>query len=128
MGVVHGGLAATLPTCVGCADQLDGATRKMFTTLELKITRTRPLTEEVGDVRCEARAFIWQPTATAEGRIVDDGKLRARHDDMHRRCGQEETKTQFTATNDVASSSLATLPDAPRRVHREANRSRCAPR
>jgi len=52
---------------------------KIFTTLELKINYTRPLTQEVGDVRCEAHVVhLGSRTATAEGRIVDaNGKLYA---------------------------------------------------
>jgi uncharacterized protein (TIGR00369 family) len=80
MGVVHGGLAATLlDSALGCAINSMAPPGKIFTTLELKINYTRPLTEEVGDVRCEARVIhLGSRTATAEGRIVDaDGKLYA---------------------------------------------------
>jgi uncharacterized protein (TIGR00369 family) len=80
MGVVHGGLAATLlDSALGCAINSMAPPGKIFTTLELKINYTRPLTEEVGDIRCEARVIhLGSRTATAEGRIVDaDGKLYA---------------------------------------------------
>jgi uncharacterized protein (TIGR00369 family) len=80
MGVVHGGLAATLlDSALGCAINSMAPPGKIYTTLELKINYTRPLTEEVGDVRCEARVIhLGSRTATAEGRIVDaDGKLYA---------------------------------------------------
>jgi uncharacterized protein (TIGR00369 family) len=80
MGVVHGGFAATLlDSALGCAINSMAPPGKIYTTLELKINYTRPLTEEVGDVRCEARVIhLGSRTATAEGRIVDaDGKLYA---------------------------------------------------
>jgi uncharacterized protein (TIGR00369 family) len=52
---------------------------KRFTTLELKINFTRPLTHQVGRVRCEARVIhVGSRVATAEGRVVDrHGKLYA---------------------------------------------------
>ena len=80
MGIVHGGFAATLlDSALGCAINSMAPPGKIYTTLELKINYTRPLTEEVGDVRCEARVIhLGSRTATAEGRIVDaDGKLYA---------------------------------------------------
>ena len=80
MGVVHGGFAATLlDSALGCAINSMAPPGKIFTTLELKINYTRPLTEEVGPVRCEARVIhLGSRTATAEGRITGpDGKLYA---------------------------------------------------
>jgi uncharacterized protein (TIGR00369 family) len=80
MGVVHGGFAATLlDSALGCAINSMAPPGKIYTTLELKINYTRPLTEEVGDIRCEAHVIhLGSRTATAEGRIVDgDGKLYA---------------------------------------------------
>ena len=80
MGVVHGGLAATLlDSALGCAINSMAPPGKIFTTIELKINYTRPLTEEVGPIRCEACVIhLGSRTATAEGRIVDGrGKLYA---------------------------------------------------
>jgi uncharacterized protein (TIGR00369 family) len=80
MGVVHGGLAATLlDSALGCAINTKAPPGKTFTTLELKINFTRPLTEEVGPVRCEARVIhVGSRVATAEARVVDRrGKLYA---------------------------------------------------
>lgn len=80
LGVVHGGLAATLlDSALGCAINTMAPPGKVFTTLELKINYTRPLTREVGPVRCEARVIhIGSRVATAEGRVVDArGKLYA---------------------------------------------------
>jgi uncharacterized protein (TIGR00369 family) len=52
---------------------------RSFTTLELKINYTRPLTKDVGEVRCEARVIhVGNRTATSEARIVAaNGKLYA---------------------------------------------------
>jgi uncharacterized protein (TIGR00369 family) len=52
---------------------------KVFTTLELKINYTRPVTTDAGPLRCEARAIhVGARTGTAEGRVVDArGKLYA---------------------------------------------------
>jgi uncharacterized protein (TIGR00369 family) len=80
MGVVHGGLAATLlDSALGCAINTKAPAGKTFTTLELKINFTRPLTEDVGQLRCEARVIhVGSRVATAEGRVVDRrGKLYA---------------------------------------------------
>jgi uncharacterized protein (TIGR00369 family) len=80
MGVVHGGFAATLlDSALGCSINSMAPPGKIFTTLELKINYTRPLTQEVGAVRCEAHVVhLGSRTATAEGRIVDaNGKLYA---------------------------------------------------
>jgi len=80
MGVAHGGFAATmLDSALGCAINTMAPPGKVFTTLELKINYTRPLTEDVGPVRCEARVLhVGSRTATAEGRLIDrHGKLYA---------------------------------------------------
>jgi uncharacterized protein (TIGR00369 family) len=79
-GVAHGGFAATLlDTALGCAINSTMPVGKRFTTLELKINLTRPLTENAGLLRCEARVVhVGGRTATSEGRIVDSrGKLYA---------------------------------------------------
>jgi uncharacterized protein (TIGR00369 family) len=79
-GVAHGGFAATLlDTALGCAINSTMPVGKRFTTLELKVNLTRPLTKEVGLLRCEALVVhVGGRTATSEGRIVDSrGKLYA---------------------------------------------------
>ena len=79
-GVAHGGFAATvLDTGLGCAINSTMPAGRRFTTLELKINLTRPLTREVGPLRCEAHVVhVGGRTATSEGRIVDQkGKLYA---------------------------------------------------
>lgn len=79
-GVAHGGFAATLlDTALGCAINSTMPVGRRFTTLELKVNLTRPLTHQVGEVRCEAWVVhVGGRTATSEGRIVDrNGKLYA---------------------------------------------------
>ena len=80
MGVAHGGYAATLlDSALGCCINTLMPPGKRFTTLELKVNLTRPLTKEVGELRCEAKVVhVGSRTATSEGRIVDArGKLYA---------------------------------------------------
>ena len=79
-GVAHGGFAATvLDTALGCAVNSAMPAGRRFTTLELKVNLTRPLTHEVGEIFCEAKVVhLGGRTATSEGRIVDrHGKLYA---------------------------------------------------
>jgi len=80
IGVVHGGLAATLlDSAMGCAVHSMLPAGAGYTTLELKVNFVRAMTAETGLVRCEAKLIhLGGRTATAEGRIVDaDGKLYA---------------------------------------------------
>lgn len=80
IGVVHGGLAATLlDSAMGCAVHSMLAAGVGYTTLEIKVNFIRPLTAATGPVRCEATVVhMGSRTATAEGRIVDgSGKLYA---------------------------------------------------
>jgi uncharacterized protein (TIGR00369 family) len=80
IGVVHGGLAATLlDSAMGCAVHTTLPAGAGYTTLELKVNFIRPMTAETGAVRCEAEAVhVGGRTAVAEGRIVDAaGKLYA---------------------------------------------------
>ena len=79
-GVAHGGFAATLlDTALGCAINSAMPAGRRFTTLELKVNLTRPITSEIGELRCEAHVVhVGGRTATSEGRIVDaNGKLYA---------------------------------------------------
>jgi uncharacterized protein (TIGR00369 family) len=80
IGVVHGGLAATLlDSAMGCAVHSVLPAGTGYTTLEIKVNFIRPLTAGTGRVRCEARLIHrGGRTATAEGRVVDGaGKLYA---------------------------------------------------
>src|SRR5688500_16281594 len=80
IGVVHGGLAATLlDSAMGCAVHSTLPAGAGYTTLEIKVNYVRALTAETGEVRCEARVIhVGGRTATAEGKILDAaGKLYA---------------------------------------------------
>lgn len=80
IGVVHGGLAATLlDSAMGCAVHSTLPAGASYTTLEIKVNYVRPMTAETGEVRCEARVIhVGGRTATAEGRVIDaSGKLYA---------------------------------------------------
>jgi uncharacterized protein (TIGR00369 family) len=80
MGVAHGGFAATLlDTALGCAINTAMPAGRRFTTLELSVNLTRPLTREAGTLRCEAKiVHVGGRVATSEGRITDhNGKLYA---------------------------------------------------
>jgi uncharacterized protein (TIGR00369 family) len=81
MGVAHGGWAATMiDSALGCAINSTQPAGRVFTTIELKINYTRPLTREVGEVRCIGTAIhIGTRTATAEARIVDANGLLYAH-------------------------------------------------
>ena len=80
LGVAHGGWTATLlDSALACAINTAQPPGRIFTTLELKINYTRPITEAVGEVRCEATVLhVGSRTATAEARVLDDaGRLYA---------------------------------------------------
>lgn len=80
IGVVHGGVAATLlDSAMGCAVHSTLPAGASYTTLEIKVNYLRPLSAETGEVRCEANIIhVGGRTAVAEGRIVDaKGKLYA---------------------------------------------------
>jgi uncharacterized protein (TIGR00369 family) len=79
IGVVHGGVAATLlDSAMGCAVQTTLPTGMAYTTLEVNVNFARPMTRDTGRVLCEAQVVHRGRTvATAEGRIFaeDTGKL-----------------------------------------------------
>lgn len=80
IGVVHGGLAATLlDSAMGCAIHSTLPAGTGYTTLEIKVNFVRPMSAETGRVRCEAKVVhVGSRTATAEGRVIDEaGKLYA---------------------------------------------------
>jgi uncharacterized protein (TIGR00369 family) len=80
IGVVHGGLAATLlDSAMGCAIHSMLAAGVRYTTLEIKVNFVRALTAETGPVRCEAKVIhMGRATGTAEGQLHDrNGKLYA---------------------------------------------------
>ena len=87
IGVVHGGLAATLfDSALGCAIHSTLPEGTGYTTLELKVNYLRPLTVDTGRVRCEAdvdprrrpRRHRRGPPARRAG-----PPLRPRHHDVH---------------------------------------------
>jgi uncharacterized protein (TIGR00369 family) len=81
LGAVHGGLAATLlDSAMGCAVHSTLPEGKAYTTLELKVNYTRPITSETGRILCEGTVVHrGGRVATAEGRVVAErtGKLLA---------------------------------------------------
>lgn len=80
IGVVHGGLAATLlDSAMGCAVHSVLPAGVGYTTLEIKVNYIRAMTADTGLVRCEGKLIhLGGRTATAEGRVLDeDGKLYA---------------------------------------------------
>jgi uncharacterized protein (TIGR00369 family) len=80
IGVVHGGMAATLlDSAMGCAVHSTLPAGAGYTTLEIKVNFVRPITADTGRVRAEAKLIhLGGRTATAEGRVIDEaGKLYA---------------------------------------------------
>ena len=80
IGVVHGGLAATLlDSAMGCAIHSALPAGAGYTTLEIKVNYIRAMTANMGTVRCEGKLIhLGSRTATAEGRVLDEaGKLYA---------------------------------------------------
>jgi uncharacterized protein (TIGR00369 family) len=70
-GVAHGGFAATLlDTALGCAINSTTAAGRRFTTLELKVNLTRPLTTAANPLRCEGKVIhVGGRTAISEAWI-----------------------------------------------------------
>jgi uncharacterized protein (TIGR00369 family) len=80
IGVVHGGLAATLlDSAMGVAVHATLGPGDAYTTLEIKVNFVRPMTRDTGTVRATASVVhAGRRTATAEGRLEDaDGRLLA---------------------------------------------------
>lgn len=80
IGLVHGGLAATLlDSAMGCAVHSTLPAGVGYTTLEIKVNYLRPLMPDRGQVRCEGTLIHrGSRTATADGRVTDvDGRLYA---------------------------------------------------
>jgi uncharacterized protein (TIGR00369 family) len=73
IGVVHGGVAATLlDSCMSCAVQTHAPAGTAYTTLEIKINYVRALTDKTGPIRAEARTlYVGRRSGTAEGKILD---------------------------------------------------------
>ena len=73
LGTVHGGYVCTLlDSCMGCAVHSTLAAGQGYTSVELKVSFIRPLSEATGEVRAEGRVLnAGRQIATAEGRLVD---------------------------------------------------------
>jgi uncharacterized protein (TIGR00369 family) len=73
IGTVHGGFAATLlDSALGCAIFSTMAKGEAWTTLELKLNLTRPMSKDTGIVRAEGRIVHRGRTiATSEGTLKD---------------------------------------------------------
>ena len=73
IGVVHGGMAATLlDSALGCCVNSHLAAGDFYTTLELKINYLRPITLDTGLVRAIATTVhIGRTTAVVEGKVID---------------------------------------------------------
>jgi uncharacterized protein (TIGR00369 family) len=81
IGVVHGGLAATLiDSATGCAVQSTLEPGVAYTTLEVKVNFARAITRDTGRVVCEGTVIHrGRRIATAEARLVAEasGRLHA---------------------------------------------------
>ena len=80
IGVVHGGIAATLlDTVMGCAVQSRLPRGRAYTTLDVQVRYLRPLTAKTGRVLgIGTSVHAGARVATAEGRIADEaGRLYA---------------------------------------------------
>jgi uncharacterized protein (TIGR00369 family) len=80
IGVVHGGLAATLlDTVMGCAVHSKLPRGRGYTTLDVQVRYLRPLTVDTGRILATGAAVhVGGRMATAEGRVVDEaGRLYA---------------------------------------------------
>jgi uncharacterized protein (TIGR00369 family) len=80
IGVVHGGVAATLlDTVMGCSVHSKLPKGRAYTTLDIQVRYLRPLNRDSGRVLATGVAVhVGGRVATAEGRIVDEtGKLYA---------------------------------------------------
>jgi uncharacterized protein (TIGR00369 family) len=80
IGVVHGGLAATvLDSALGCAVQSTLPAGSSYTTVELHVNLLRPITAHTGKLRCQSHiVHVGRRIATAEAKLLDEaGKLYA---------------------------------------------------
>lgn len=78
LGIVHGGLAATLiDSATGSAALTTQPAGGASTTLELKVNFVRPMTSKTGRVRCEGKIIHQgKRIATADAHLTDSrGKL-----------------------------------------------------
>jgi uncharacterized protein (TIGR00369 family) len=74
IGVVHGGLAATLlDSAMSCAVQTMLSVGVGYTTMEIKVNYVRPITVQSGRLRAIGQVIhMGRRMATAEGKLIDD--------------------------------------------------------
>jgi uncharacterized protein (TIGR00369 family) len=80
MGMVHGGVAATLiDSAAGCAIHTTLGPGEFWGTVDLNVTFVKGIAPESGAIRCEGRVIHrGRSIVTAEGRVTDaDGALAA---------------------------------------------------
>jgi len=80
IGMVHGGLAATLlDSAMGCAVHSMLPEGRAYTTLEIKVSYVRPLKHDTGRIQAIGKVVhLGGKVATAEGSVIDRaGKLYA---------------------------------------------------
>jgi uncharacterized protein (TIGR00369 family) len=72
-GTVHGGLAAAvIDAATGCAVYSTLAAGAGFATINLNVQYVRPITADVGKMRCEGRIIqVGNRIGTAEAKLVD---------------------------------------------------------
>lgn len=77
-GVIHGGWAATiLDSALGCCVWTQVPVGKLYTTAEFKVNLIRPLTENSGELICEAQVVhLGRRLCISQGTLkTTDGKL-----------------------------------------------------
>lgn len=80
IGVIHGGYAATLlDSACGCAVHASLSAAQSYTTLELKVSYHKAMTDKTGPVRAEGRVIqMGRRVAFTEATLKDaDGRLYA---------------------------------------------------
>ena len=80
LGTVHGGIAATLlDSVMGCSVHTMLKAGIGYTTVEIKVSYVRAMTDKTGPVRVEGKVInVGSRIATAEGRLYDkDARLLA---------------------------------------------------
>lgn len=80
IGVVHGGLAATLlDSALGCCVHTSLPQGMAYTTLQLNVNLVRAISKDTGKIRCEGRVIHGgKQMATAEATVKDmNGKIYA---------------------------------------------------
>ena len=95
IGSVHGGYAATmLDTVMGCAVHSRMKQGQGYTTLELKVSYHKAMTDKSGPVRAEGRVIsVGRRAAFAEGKLFDKNGalLRDSHDNLFGVCPMSTT-------------------------------------